>query len=271
MNEFASSTQTLFNLSPTLFGQSQRVLNNVDNISGAGNVRLYNGLEWTVQGRFGRGGFFGGSVNYERTQEETCSVENRNSTIWCDSPHAWQTQFKASASYPIPKVDIVTSLLLQGYPGPDISANYTASPATILAQTGVSVTGVGSITYDLLPPDTYFLPFQTKVDLRFMRAFTMGANARFTPTARHLQPAQREHDDGDQQYLLLDRLDRMAGDHVGHAGPAGPDRGPARLVESAADLKVRTTTATTARDDRNTDERRPLLRPALFLVRSGRL
>ena len=130
LNEFSGSTQTLFNLSPTLFGQSQRVLNNVDNIPGAGNVRLYNGLEWTVQGRFGKGGFFGGSVNYERTQEETCSVENRNSTIWCDAPRAWQTQFKASASYPIPKVDIVTSLLLQGYPGPDISANYTAPPAT---------------------------------------------------------------------------------------------------------------------------------------------
>ena len=82
-----------------------------------GNVRLYNGLEWTVQGRFGKGGFFGGSVNYEKTQENTCSVENRNSTIWCDAPRAWQTQFKANASYPIPKVDIVTSATPAGVSG----------------------------------------------------------------------------------------------------------------------------------------------------------
>ena len=181
LNEFASSTQTLYNLSPTVFGQSQRVLNNVDNISGLGNVRLYNGLEWTAQGRFGRGGFFGGSINYEKTQVSNCSVENRNSTIWCDSPNAWQTQFKANASYPIPKVEIVTSVLLQGYPGPDISANYTATAANIFAQTGVAVTGGGNITYDLLPPDTYFLPYQTKVDLRFMKVFTMGTTTRITP------------------------------------------------------------------------------------------
>ena len=145
MNEFGGYTQTLYNLSPTVFGQSQRVLNNVDNISGPRNVRLYNGLEWTVQGRFGTGGFFGGSINYEKTQEETCSVENRNSTIWCDSPRAWQTQFKANASYPIPKVDIVTSVLLQGYPGPDVSANYTATAAMIFAQTGVVMTGGGTL------------------------------------------------------------------------------------------------------------------------------
>jgi hypothetical protein len=176
LNEFAGSTQTLFNLNPAVFGQSQRVLSNVEN-----NVRLYNGLEWTVQGRFGKGGFFGGSVNYEKTQESTCDVENRNSTIWCDAPRAWQTQFKANASYPIPKIDVTTSVLLQGYPGPDISANYAASAASIFNQTGVVLTGVSSITYDLLPPDTYFLPYQTKVDLRFMRAFRTGTT-RITPT-----------------------------------------------------------------------------------------
>jgi hypothetical protein len=175
LGEFSGSTQTLFNLSPTVFGQSSRVLNNIE-----GHTRVYNGLEWTAQGRFGRGGFFGGSINYEKTQENDCDVENRNSTIWCDAPRAWQTQFKANLSYPIPKVDIVTSALLQGYPGPDISANYTATVANVFAQTGVALTGNQTITYDLLPPDTNFLPYQTKLDLRFMKRFTMGTT-RITP------------------------------------------------------------------------------------------
>jgi Carboxypeptidase regulatory-like domain len=175
LNEFSASTQTLFNLSPTVFGQSSRVLNNVED-----HTRVYDGLEWTAQGRFGRGGFFSGSINYEKTQENDCDVENRNSTIWCDAPRAWQSQFKANASYPIPKVDIISSVFVQGYPGPDISANYTATVANVLAQTGVALTGGATITYDLLPPDTYFLPFQTKMDLRFMRRFQIGTT-RITP------------------------------------------------------------------------------------------
>ena len=170
LNEYAGYTQTLFNLSPAVFGQSERVLNNITQ-----NSRVYDGLEWTAQGRFGRGGFYGGSINYEKTQENNCDVENRNSTIWCDAPRAWQTQFKVNVSYPIPKVDIIASGFLQGYPGPDISANYTASRTEILAQTGVVMTGGSSVTYDLLPPDTYFLPFQTKVDLRFMKRFQSGS------------------------------------------------------------------------------------------------
>jgi hypothetical protein len=175
LNEFSGATQTLFNLSPAVFGQSERVLNNITD-----NTRVYDGLEWTAQGRFGRGGFFGGSINYEKTQENTCDVENRNGTIWCDAPAAWQTQFKANASYPIPKVDIISSIFLQGYPGPDVDASYTATAAAIRAQTDVVITGGGNISYDLLPPDTYFLPFQTKMDLRFMKRFQFGTT-RITP------------------------------------------------------------------------------------------
>jgi hypothetical protein len=174
LHEFSGTTQTLYNLSPDVFGTSDRVLNNVKNIAGLENVRLYNGLEWTAQGRFGKGGFFGGSINYERTQDNTCSVENRNSTIWCDAPRAWQTQFKANASYPIPKVDIISSILLQGYPGPSIGSTYTATYANVLAQTGVAITGRQNITFSLMPPDVYFIPYQTKVDLRFMKRFTFG-------------------------------------------------------------------------------------------------
>ena len=99
------------------------------------------------------------------------------------APRAWQTQFKANASYPIPKVDIVTSVLLQGYPGPDISANYTATAANVFAQTGVALTGGGSITYDLLPPDTYFLPYQTKVDLRFMKVVHDGDHPHYADSS----------------------------------------------------------------------------------------
>jgi len=181
LGEYSGAQQTLYNLNTNVFGQSERVLRNVNDIGGLENVRLYNGLEWTVQGRYGKGGFFGGSINYERTQDNTCNVENRNSTILCDAPRAWQTQFKANASYPIPKVLINTSVLLQGYPGPTQLATYTATAANIFAQTGVAMTGGANVTYPLWPTDTHWLPYQTKVDLRFMRVFTMGTT-RITPS-----------------------------------------------------------------------------------------
>jgi len=74
LGEYSGAQQTLYNLNTNVFGQSERVLRNVNDIGGLENVRLYNGLEWTVQGRYGKGGFFGGSINYERTQDNTCNV-----------------------------------------------------------------------------------------------------------------------------------------------------------------------------------------------------
>jgi hypothetical protein len=177
LGEYSGFTHTLYNLNPAVDGLSERVLVNVTE-----QDRVYNGLEWTAQGRFGRGGFFGASVNYERTFENTCSQENLNLTVFCDSPRAWQTQYKGHLAYPIPKVDILASVFVQGYPGPNIDANYTVTAANAFATSGVVLTGGRSLpAFDLLPPEVYFLPYQNKVDLRFMRRFTV-AGTRIAPT-----------------------------------------------------------------------------------------
>jgi hypothetical protein len=173
LGSYSGQVLPLYNLSPAVYGQSDRLIRT------ATTERLYDGFEWTARGRFGRSGFFGGSITTEKTYEDNCDVENRNSTLWCDFDRAWQTQFKGHIAYTLPG-QIISSAFIQGYPGPDISANYTVTPAIALAQAGVVLTGGQNITVDLLPPEVYFLPFQTKLDLRFMRRFMYG-NRRVAP------------------------------------------------------------------------------------------
>ena len=87
--------------------------------------RLYNGFEWTGQGRFGRGGFFGGSVNYERTARgHLRRREPATTRSGATRRERGSAQYKAHVAYPIPKIDVLASVFVQGYPGPDISANY---------------------------------------------------------------------------------------------------------------------------------------------------
>jgi hypothetical protein len=169
LEEYSGYTYQLYNIDPAVYGKSHRELINVTE-----QDFVYNGLEWTAQGRFGRGGFFGGSLNYERTQLNQCSVENPNLTTWCDAPRAWQWQYKGHVGYRIPKVEILAGAFVQGNPGPNISALYTVTAGAALAQ-GVVLTQSQSLPpFNLLPPEVYFLPYQNKVDLRIMRWFDLG-------------------------------------------------------------------------------------------------
>ena len=164
---------TLFNLNPGVFGQSA-----VSIATSSTNDRVYDGFEFTLDGRLPNGAFFGGSFTTERTQLNFCEPEtgdNRNSTLWCDSPRAWQTLYKAHGAYPLPG-EVILSGFVQGYPGPDISANQNI---TTLPD-GTRLTGGARHTIDLLPPEVLFLPFQRKVDIRVMRRFNFG-NTQIAP------------------------------------------------------------------------------------------
>ena len=160
----------LFNLNPEAFGLSDRLV-----VTSLINDRIYDGFEFVVDGRLPNGSFFGASMTTERTNVNTCDVDNPNQTLWCDSPRPWQTLYKAHGAYPLPG-DVILSGFVQGYPGPDIDANFSISNAN----SPVPLTGGQTINVDLLPHDTLFLPFQRKVDLRVMRRFNAG-NVQLAP------------------------------------------------------------------------------------------
>ena len=161
---FSGQTLPLFNLSQEAFGLSDRLV-----VTSLINDRIYDGFEFVIDGRLPNGAFFGGSFTHERTNVNTCDNDNPNQTLWCDSPRTWQTLYKAHAAYPLPG-DVIVSGFVQGYPGPDLDANFSISNAN----SPVALTGGQTINVDLLPHETMFLPFQRKVDLRVMRRFNAG-------------------------------------------------------------------------------------------------
>ena len=170
LGQWSGQPLTLYNLNPEVFGQVSKYVT-----TSKLNDRIYDGFEFVLDGRMSNGAFFGGSFTHERTQLNECDVDEisnplwRSFALWCDSPRSWQTMYKAHGAYPLPG-GIVISTFVQGYPGPDLDANWNV---TEMAD-GTALTEGQRITIDLLPHDRLFLPFQRKVDLRLMRRFNVG-------------------------------------------------------------------------------------------------
>ena len=180
LGNWSGHNYQLWNLNEDNFGLSQQTVR-----TSPINDRIYDGFEWTIDGRLDNGAFFGGSTTYERTQINECDpqsdtgvgygIDDRNALLWCDSPRAWQWMYKAHGAYPLPG-GIILSAFVQGYPGPEEHANYnvTALPD------GTPLTGGQRLSIDLLPHEVFFLPFQRKVDVRVMRRFNIG-NTQIAP------------------------------------------------------------------------------------------
>ena len=159
---------TAYNLNQSHFGiGTDRLLGNTD----LNDIR-YSGYEVIVDGRLPNGGFFGGSVTTEKTQRDTCQVDNPNDLRHCDFPRAFQTLFKVHGAYPLPG-GVMVSGFLQGMPGPEQTANFHV---TTLPD-GSRLTGGQRITIDLIPPEALFLPRQTNLDVRFSRRFEVGGTS----------------------------------------------------------------------------------------------
>ncbi len=163
---------TAYNLNPSHFGIGRdRLLGNSD----LNDIR-YTGYEVIVDGRLPNGGFFGGSVTTEKTQVDTCEVDNPNQLRHCDHARPYQSFYKVHGAYPLPG-GVMLSGFLQGMPGPEDSANFTV---TTLPD-GSRLTGGQRITIDLLAPETLFLPRQTNLDMRFSRQFTTAGGMSIVP------------------------------------------------------------------------------------------
>jgi hypothetical protein len=161
---------TRYNLDPAVFGRSDRYVGNSDI-----NDRIYTGFEMAVNGRL-RGAFFGGSVTTERTESNTCQVDDPNSLRFCHLVPPFRTLFKAMGMYPLPG-GVNISAFLQGYPGPSLASTYSITSA-IAGRTLTNTT----ISTTLVEPQSEVLPFQTNLDVRIMRRFKVG-HVRINPSA----------------------------------------------------------------------------------------
>jgi len=168
LGTYANSTLPIYNLNPALFGQVTNTYRNAPNNL---RERLYDGFELLANGRRQKL-FFGASANYERTHDGNCDQDNPNLNLYCTGPFVWLWQFKGHVAYTLPW-DILASAFVQGYPGPAQIAYYNITSAIA----GIPLTNnqiAANNTWNILPPNAYFLPYQRKLDLRFSRPFTVG-------------------------------------------------------------------------------------------------
>jgi hypothetical protein len=154
---------TLYNLRPEKLGA-------VDNmIVASANTRTYDGFEATFSARLRNDAFLMGGVTTERSPSDTCEVDNPNQRRFCDLVPPFRTMFKVSGSYRLP-YDVQFSGMWQVMPGGSLSASYSVNSALA----GVPLTGGGTLSVQLLEPNTMFYDYGRQLDLRLMRWFRKG-------------------------------------------------------------------------------------------------
>src|SRR5262245_10289545 len=176
---------TSYNLSVAKRGLSNNVIDFAPN-----DKIIFNGLDLSLSGRFGKGGIANGGVSTGRTETSICTLGQTvdpNSLRFCDVKPGFfaQNSYKILASYPL-KYDIRLSGTFQSLPGPvtatplfppspGIRANYTVTSAIA----GVTLTN-GTITVPLVRPGESFGDRRAQVDLRLARSFKF-STAKFDP------------------------------------------------------------------------------------------
>jgi hypothetical protein len=166
-------------------------------------TQIFNGVDVTLNARFGQGGQFSGGLSTGRTATNNCYQNDDPSltaqafpgvlalpttsivsrlAAFCDVAPPWSqsTQVKFMAVYPLPW-HIQTSAIYQNSSGIPVTASYVATNAEILPSLGRNLgscrgaaTCNANVTVELIPPNSLFEPRLQQVDLRFSRIFQFG-------------------------------------------------------------------------------------------------
>jgi hypothetical protein len=175
---------TLYNLSPDKVG----ILNNF--VQNSNDFRTYNGFEVTGNIQLPKQGFAMTSFTTGKTHTRNCAQENPNNLRFCDSTTPFRNIFKLSGGAPVPfNVMISGNFQIYDTPGSGLflAAPYFAASLPVnAANAGRTITGgqtsTGSITVNLLPPNTIFQDYYKVLDIRFSKTMQRG-KLRITPLA----------------------------------------------------------------------------------------
>ncbi len=168
----------LADLTPTLFGQ-------IDNLVTQGShfgkqTEVFNGVDVTLNTRFGQGGQFSGGLSVGRAVTDNCFAvdspqQARPGFCHVSPPLSAGTQVKFLVVYPLPW-DLQTSATYQNIPGIPITATYPATNAAIGPSLGrnVAAGATANTNIELIPPGTLYEDRLQQVDFRFSRRFQIG-------------------------------------------------------------------------------------------------
>jgi hypothetical protein len=191
----------LYDVKPAAFGLVDNLVTQTSHYGKT--TQVYNGVDVTLNARYGQGGQFSGGLSMGRTTTNNC-YQNGDSSLtaqvfpgvlvlpaastvsrteaFCNVAPPWSqaTQVKFMAVYPLPW-HIQTSAIYQNSSGIPITASYVATNAEILSSLGRNLgscrgaaTCTANLTVELIPPNSVFEPRLQQVDLRFSRLFQFG-------------------------------------------------------------------------------------------------
>jgi hypothetical protein len=138
-----------------------------------------------------------GGLSTGRTTTDDCDIVNTylnkvtvtttlgiaqsvQSTQMCHLQQPFQSQVKLLGTYPIPKVGVQVSAVFQSLPGPQITANYTATNAQVQPSLGRPLSGNASnVTINIVTPGSMYGEQANEFDLRFEKVFKIGRTRTF--------------------------------------------------------------------------------------------
>jgi hypothetical protein len=175
-----------YDVNPAQFGQVNNVVTQSSNFGR--QTQVFNGIDFGVNARFGKGGLLQGGLALGTTVTDSC-YQNSNPSVgaatttprteaFCHvAPSWWDSggQIKFSGAYPLPW-DFQASAVYQNLPGPAVAANYVVTNAQIapslwrnLAACGTRVPCTATLSLSIVPPNSVFLDRLNQLDLRFTK------------------------------------------------------------------------------------------------------
>jgi hypothetical protein len=141
---------------------------------------VYDGFDFDVNARLGRGFLVSGGVGIGRERVDNCNLIGDLSLSYtgpriesyCNQRPPFQPQVKGQISYPLPW-DINAAATFQSLSGPGLNANYPLTNAIAFPSLGRNFTNVPP-TVDLLAPSTLYGDRVFQTDVRFSRTIRAG-------------------------------------------------------------------------------------------------
>jgi hypothetical protein len=166
-----------YNVTPAKFGLTDNYLTFAKNYGN--QVREYNGYGATINARFQNGLLVQGGIDAGTVTNDTCDLRAKLPEISVVNPYCHTdvgtTQFKLVGSYNVPRIGVQVSSTFQSLPGPDISANFTATNAVIQPSLGRPLSGgAANVSVNLVEPGSMFGERLNQLDFRFGKIMRFG-------------------------------------------------------------------------------------------------
>ncbi len=166
----------LYDVKPAKFGQVETLL--ARQKAYGKRSEIFNGVDISINARFGRGGVLRGGFSTGRTVQDNCTViDSPEQARFCrvTLPFKAQNQVKFSTIYPLPW-GLQASGNYQHLAGIPIQASFVATNAMIAPSLGrnLAAGAAGTTLVNLLEPNTEFEKALNQLDVRLTRIFRFG-------------------------------------------------------------------------------------------------